>query len=474
MSIIQNFKYSLSSKFIIVFLSFFLNLLIVRFLPVSDYAIYVLILSIVLFVSALSHFGFASSIQFFLSENRSNIIKSKKIFGTGVSVISIFIIIYMFVMFLLSPYLSNMYGIPLYFFIFASIFIPIRSIFGIIIASLLAMNKIKALSITNTIYTLSRFSVILCILLGLGSFGALIAELFVHLLSIFIGLFILREIINFSFNEQVFKNLFSFSKKVVLGESFNSFLSPIFEFALGLFSLSSLAFFAAPLKINHFFLIAWEVVYMVFFPIFVSNRHNLKKIRNYIFLIFRFSLIVLGFCFVNILLFSKDILFFVLGDKYLDSSSIFVLQSIAMIINFFFSLLLMLFITSKKPIYSTYSIIFKTVVTIISLMFFIPVFLEFGAAFSFILSVSVGNLLTYYYSKKFFGWKFPFRTFLKCVMSGLLVFVLVKIVLSMFNFGVLSLFVGGFVSLSYFVFLFLLKEFGKSDLIILKKIVFNK
>ena len=471
MDIFQNFKYSLRSKIIVIGLTFFLNLLIVRFLPVQDYAIYVLILAIVNFVGIFSFLGFGNAMQFFVSEHHSNNVKAKKYFGTGFSTIVIFSLISSLVIILFSSLLSNAYKIPATFFFLAGVFIFVRAIFGISIITLVANNKIKELSFANFLHTLSRYLIIIIIFLGFGAFNILIAELIVSFVIIIIAVFSLKKILSVSFNFSVFKDLFVFARKVVISDTIGILLTPLYTFVLGLFSLSSLAFFSAALKISYFFLLFGQSISTVFFPVFVYNRKNIKKIRNFIFILMRFIIIFFSFCLVNVIIFAKDILYIVMGGKYLTVGNILIIQCFAMVFEVFFMILFMYFNASKRPIYSTYSLLFKAIITITSLFVTIPLFLEYGATISLFISASLGNLLIYYYSKKIIEWSFPTRTFLNCIIAGFFCFLIVKSTL-LFTTGFVSLVLGGFVSLSYFGFLILLKELKKDDLNYLKKIVF--
>lgn len=472
MSIVQNFKYSLASKIVVIFLGVVLNLLIIRFFSVNELGIYSLILSVVNLTGTLAYVGTGNALQFFISEKIRKKSEVKKYFGTGFSIIFLVTVILSLLVFLLKDALSSIYKIPSVFFVLSSLFVLIRALFGVLVIVLTGSNKVKELSVINASHTLLRFSVIVFVLLGFGSLGALIAESFSSLVFVIGGFFIVREIFSLHFELNAFKEIFLYAVRIFGAVFINLIISPIYEFVLGSISITRLALYSAPLKMSSVFLLIGQSAYTVLFPAFVSKRNDKQRIGFYINIIFRFAVIFYTFCLFNMIIFSEKILFMVSGNKYTSSSLVLIIQSFAMVLEFFSTILLMQFETSKKPVFATYSVVWRALVTFVSVFTLIPLFFETGAALALLSSVSIGNIVTFYFSRKIVRWNFPWNVFFKCVLSAFLSSLIVVFVSGLFSNVFVSTFVGGIFSLiSYSGLVYLLRTFRKEDVEFLRELI---
>jgi len=344
--------------------------------------------------------------------------KEKKEF-TGTLIIAIFIIatILLTILFLLNKYVGLLYkSIPFYPFYAYTILASFMGIFSVIPKQYL-MLKGKAgtfvvLSISQFIFNAGLILWYITVKFD-GSLGYLKGNLFSQIILLPIFIFLSFKFTSLKFNYRFFKNALFYSLPLipaimtgwVLNLSDRVFIERYFNLTdVGLYSLGY--------KIAGLVGLVTGSFALAYTPIFfkIANSQDQVKAKetlykyNHIYLLF-----VILSCFI-ISFFSKEVIGIFLDIKYYSSWIFVPLISISLLFSQAAMITGNSFQQSKKLKVNMYFSMIIALFSIILNFILIPGFGPVGASFTSIISMSLGFLISYYYTKRYcyfisFNWK---------------------------------------------------------------------
>ncbi len=467
---IRNIKYVLLGRAITLFLAFLINILLVRLLSIKEFGLYSLAIAFASIVQTLSDFGFGEATMFYVAKHSKNPKNLREYLSVGLFSGLSLTIFAGIVVFALSPVLAGLYGISVNTFRVISVLLVAVTGFVTSLQLLESLNKFGTRTIVYVAMTIARFSSVILVLLGLLGIGAIFGEVLANAIAVLITVIAIRKLISFKFSKKAFFDLVYYAKRIVLATFFTMLLMHGVSLVLGYFSLEELGSFSAAAKLIILVSMFTDNVVIVLFPKVVSLRKNLSELNSQLFEFVRYNIIVPVFFGGMMIILSKELLTFFYGQKLEQAYLMLIILVLSTIINSVFISFYKVVTGLNRPEFWTRSLFVKAFITIVTAFVLIPSFGGVGASFAMLIGYSSGNIMLFKYARKLTGFRFPLRTAINVSLSIILSMVVVNLLKTYFS-GLLLLVVSGFVSLTYFGLLIILKEVGRKDVIFVRKFI---
>jgi O-antigen/teichoic acid export membrane protein len=467
--VFKSFKYEAFSFLILVGTSFVFNVLLVRLISVEEFGVYSLLISWISILILLSSFGVRRGIRFFLADNISSGKRLKKFFGTAFSIIlaSTFIVGGLFLLF--SGYLFSIYKLSASLIPITALLFVLNSLFYFVEPAIIGLNKFVVRGVSKIIWSLSRFSAILLVLLGFSTLGALIGESIAALIFVVFNLVFLRSVFNISFDKKTFSKIFSYSSKIIPSELLQLLVSNFPIVLLGVYSILEVGFLNAFIKFLLPITFLTVVINTIFYPVFVKLKDNKGKLVFYVESLLRYTIIFNAFICVVCFVFSFSIINIFYGREYASRSYLFNVFVLVTFIEMIFVMFHTLLETLNQPGRASVVYFFKVVILVVVSLILVPRYHTLGAIVSYFFAHTIGGLAYFFTVKRILDFKFPIKTFLITVSAALMCFIGLSFIRELFDFYAslvgLCLF-----SAFYFLTLFVTGELKKDDFSVIKRL----
>ncbi|PIO00572.1 hypothetical protein COT72_00655 [archaeon CG10_big_fil_rev_8_21_14_0_10_43_11] len=467
---ISSIKYLTISRGIELGLAFFLNVILFRTLSTEGMGIYALIISFVAIAQTLSDVGLGEATMYYLAKNAHNQKQAKKVFATGFLSIGVLALMFALGLIVVSPVLARIYSINVLYFILCGVMLCAVVVKVGLDQALEAHKHFKARSLSGIVFTASRFSSVLFVILGLGTFGAISGEVVGQLVSIMLAFFVLKKLFSAQFSWSVLRTLFLYGRKIVMGTFFNLIQAHGVVLILGYFTLSGNGIFGALAKFTILVTSFSDSVLKVLYPRIVELRKQPIELLSQFNIFFKYNLILPIFLGGMSIIFAKPFLHVVYGNKIVGSELVFAVIMLSAIVDAVSILFHKLLTGMARPELLSKSIAIKAVVILFFAVILIPRYEAMGAAVAVLIGMILGNVLLLFFSKQTLKFAFPLGVALKCI-GALLIVGLVSIPVLQTASDLMSLVFGAFVAPLYFVILFAFGVITKQDLRYLKTFI---
>lgn len=460
----------LSSSFFSIGLNAVAIGFIARKLSIEDFGLFGTITSFVGLFEFLCDFGLNKTLLKFGS---TDIDKTKISFGNALLVKSILILPTLFLVWLIGyifGYRGEVLNIILIFTLsvildsFGAVFSSIRRILGsfklisffrVVKAFIYLIIVYFALSYNNSVLSL----IVATLLLSIISF----------LLSLINSVLLIKPKLKPSLIKDFFKDslIFSFS------DFFLNVYAKISTVLLSFFAnLHAVGIFSAAIKFTRIAnIIPGQVKFALLPTIYriLEDKGNIKEARKRVFnIIFKYMVILATPSAILIYFFSAQIIHLIFGKKYDLSIPLVQLFSLFIYLRFIATPFSLFFIGLHKHKNMVYCQASTTILNIILNIFLIPKFFSYGACYSTIISETFFVILLISLGKKYLIWDIfsTLKAFIKPTLAGA-----ISLFLTAYFSDYINIFIRiVFLVFTYFLCLFLLKAFNKSDKELFKKI----
>lgn len=316
------FMSSVFSK-VIVFLG---GILLVRLLPQDEYANYALIINAFSVLCIFGDFGASAATLQFMTEERDNPNKAIAFLKYGLKIaISAACLSSLLLVFssLFYPFKNNIVAK-----LTSILFIVpiITSLNGIISNVLRAKGENHKYSLLQVLTTVIHYVVIIPLTLLWGLFGSVISQYFYNIITLIVGIFIVKKFINNLFNKtNISKNEKRSFLKLAIGSQINNSIGNLLYtvdiFVIGLMAVNNtdLAIYKVATIIPGalVFLPSCFIIYI--FPYFIRNKKNKTWLNSNLKSIIKYGAIIYGIFTLIVIILSKYIITILYGNNYLGA-----------------------------------------------------------------------------------------------------------------------------------------------------------
>lgn len=316
------FMSSVFSK-VIVFLG---GILLVRLLPQDEYANYALIINAFSVLCMFGDFGASAATLQFMTEERDNPNKAIAFLKYGLKIaISAACLSSLLLVFssLFYPFKNNIVAK-----LTSVLFIVpiITSLNGIISNVLRAKGENHKYSLLQVLTTVIHYVVIIPLTLLWGLFGSIISQYFYNIITLIVGIFIVKKFINNLFNKtNISKNEKRSFLKLAIGSQINNSIGnllytvDIFVIGLMVVNNTDLAIYKVATIIPGalVFLPSCFIIYI--FPYFIRNKKNKTWLNSNLKSIIKYGAIIYGIFTLIVIILSKYIITILYGNNYLGA-----------------------------------------------------------------------------------------------------------------------------------------------------------
>lgn len=401
-TILHNSIFILLSKAIQIASSFFIVVVVARYLSVDEYGEYSFILAFVSSIMALAYFGIQ---QVLIREIARDSTTAAQVIGAAVELRTILSVIAVLTL-CISMYVMELRGILL-----AAGLIAIASEFFL---SFSMLSKSVFQAFEKMIYEpfialmnglVLSIGIAAVIYFDLGFLWLFIASAFANLIQLVLSSLILsRKFVRptFTVERAVFKKFLKDSVVIGVGIFFYQNLFKINVLMLKWFgTISDVSYFQAPHSLIMQIQVVPMSVAMAVFPVFSRLMHtDPEKLALLYGKIFRFLLVGSIFCGMNLSLFSNEIIGIVYGSKYMHAAAALTIVSWAIIPLTMDMLLNVVLIAMHKQ---KYSVIYAGVTLAMNSLLAVIVIPSHGyiaASYLSVLSYTVLFLCSFYFVRK--------------------------------------------------------------------------
>jgi O-antigen/teichoic acid export membrane protein len=465
---LRNSIFILASRGIQFLSSFFVIIIIARYLSVEQYGEYSFLFAFVSSVMALSYFGIQQVLIREIARNKKSASQS---LGAAIQLRSSLSAVAVIIV-LLALYFKN----PSLLLVIACI-VAIASEFFL---SFSMLSKSVFQAFEKMIYE-PMLTLIYCIVLSvsvaaviyfdMGFLWLFIAAAFANLVQLVIASYILSSRFirpSFTIERSVFRQFFKNAVVIGLGIFFYQNLFRIDVLMLKWFGrIEDVAFFQIPhsliLQIQQVPMSLVIAIFPVFSMLIHTDRETMASLYEKI---FRFMFIGSMFACMSLFLFSKEIIHLVFGAKYAVSAIAMMIVSLAVVPLFMDMILNGVLIAMNKQKYSAIYAGIALILNALAAIVFIPQYGFIAAAWIAVFSYTFVFICSLYFVEKnglSIKWgRVAAKTFTAVFISGTAVF--------MFKpFSIILSVIGG--TILYFGILLLLRAFTMNELFVLKKIM---
>ncbi|MHA1341273.1 MAG: lipopolysaccharide biosynthesis protein [Promethearchaeota archaeon] len=198
-------------------------------------------------------------------------------------------------------------------------------------------------------------------------------------------------------------------------------------------------------------------------PLLINIWENKGKKKSAEFLseITRYYLIICMPIFFSMNILNELIISIMTGKQYFEGHKIIFFVTLGILFLGIQQIFQAGFLLYKKTKYITFFICLSSFLNLFLNFLFIPKYGYFGAAFTTLISYALLLLLMIFYSRRFYIWRFPFKSLIKVIfscsiMGGVVYIVSSNLILNNLANLIFSVFLGGII---YFILLFLFNEF---------------
>jgi len=312
-------------------------------------------------------------------------------------------------------------------FILALLWMPFNVISNYLSTVMRYENKPLIFILISMLQTISKVVVSLSTILVLdfGIAGIYIGHLAGDTIALCLFLFFLRKHIGIKINFSLLKKLLLFSLPLVpavFALYGSEFLNRIIM--LKYMTLSSIGIFAVALKVASAFALLRLAFRLTWEPFIYANLKRIDH-KKQIVRIYKMTTILLCFLVCTITLFSKEILYVITTRDYFAAASIIGVLSI----YFVFDILLdMIGIGPRivhKTIFDSVSRILGVIVSVLSMLFLIPLYGVMGAALSLCVGGGTSLIISWYYTDKLYPIGYP-KVFTLLIISSMFLVVILN------------------------------------------------
>ena len=466
--IIKDARFYTVARVIPSIIGFIAIVIYTRILSPEEYGLYILVITVISIVTAISFEWLNKSILRYFEESKKNKDLSKFIsttFGALLSTIAISLILWYIGICLLKDHFSNTFSIMLK---LGGLIILTQGIYTFILSVQQSSRKSREYTTYSVLNASGKLliAIFFISLLRFGPKGILIGMIISSgSISIYGILNLCKKYkIKFvDFSKKLFKKFILYGYPLI-GLSLASYvLSSIDRYMIKYFlNTSEVGVYSANYGlaggiIQPFLAILLISAYPIIMETFenkgeIETSHVLNKTLSIYFII----LIPIVF---GITTLSKDISSVLLGESFQKGYRILPLIALG---TFLFGLTQYFYkpFELKKKTRTLSLLVFGVaIVNIILNLFFIPMFGILGAAYATLISYGCYLLSTYLISKKIFQWQFPTKTAIKSVLASVFMCIVLYLILPLYQMNIFSLILKALIgATSYFVVMLLSKE----------------
>ncbi len=460
------------AKIYFIFTGYLLQMVMSRFLSVSQMGLYQYVNSVISPVNMVLIQSGVQSTSYFVSRDEKNENKVKffalKVFA--IFSIILFIILQLFAE-IISLFITKNVENTIYFRIASGIFL-FYGVYAVLIGFINGKKLFKNQALFDIGYTtLKILLIVISLVLGYNLFGVLLSWVISTFVITVIAIFSVKIGENgFSLKKEYFQYIFP----ILIYQFLFYILLNLDTWLLGFLSSSEnvLNNGGNYLAVSNIAKIPFQIVLSITFIIFpIISKSNLAEKENlnvYIFNTFKYAVLFASPFVTTIFVNPKIFLFIIYGQNYLNNT---VPLKISVAGTFFLSLFVIsnsIISALGKPKVPVIFIVFTISISIVLNIILTKQYFINGTAISMTFSYFLGFCLSYFYLINIIKFKFNFILIKFAVILGFvnLLFKFVDISNIYVNIG--SLF---FITIIVFILFFLLKEFNKGDFVALKKIL---
>ena len=393
-------------------ISFISQLILIRILFPQDFGIFALATSIFEIFSILTSWSFSVAVIQMPEED--------DLFDTAfyLSMLNgiILLILTLIISFSLNYYYPNIKELPLVF-IYIGLCRAVSYISAIYIAHLEKNLKYKSISISRSIISvLSVFVAVISAIFGFGIWALVIRELISSFFNLIVFKVISKWTFKWKYNQELAKRLLTFSSKVLLSRGLEGAFYKIDSFLLGLIGgINILGYYSQSrylADISHALSAPGTAIAAV--PVYSKLQNEPGKLKEASRLYNYFLIRIMIPVSLIFLLFSDQVVLFLFGEKWLSAS-------VPLKGLFLFPILVPVFENLKALLYGIGRIGTVAKIRLLQILISIPLlifgfkhFYVFGFSVGFMMSILIGTIFIYFYSKRhsYFSFKenilFPF------------------------------------------------------------------
>ncbi len=476
MSLITGSRYVMIGNIILLAVSIFTSISIIRIIGNESYGVVTLTIEVILLTKFFITDWIAPGVTYFVARNRNKKEIISSVFSATTLVSSIGII----VIFFFSSIIANIYKMPVLedllklscFYVLTYSMQPIFSAF------FMGLKKYWYAFLRETSVGVTKI-VALILTIYFGFYGTFVGYINFYTFSVIFGLFYL---ILKGYLKKVslvwFKKVISYSKNIFISRIFTYLSKRVGIIALGLVDTSSVTFFSMSSNIATMSSLIVNSISTALLPEISSLREK-KKISTIMRRVFRYSLLIAFPISFSLLLLNFPITTIIFKTSSMEARVTLAIMSLQLIFSNAFLILSTLANALNKTNLTRNSYIISSVINLLILSLLLN-YKAVAASFAVLISSIISLLYLYSKVKSYVKWKKMKISAIKVLISSIIPFlILYNFTPVIYNFSrLLKIVILGAFALSflliYFAMLILLKEIKKEDIEIVKRFLLFK
>lgn len=419
-----------SSQIILSATTFFISIILGRFLGPAELGIYSLTISIYIMVSVIGGMGIANAIVKFVAESQDKNEDFKKISSSSVILTLIFGILSGLILIYLSGILSDIFSMEeLNVTIkIAALSLPFLMINNTLLGIFNGLREMKIFSIRAIIRSLLLLGLTISLLIaGFGIYGVVFAVFLSETGIFLILLFSSKDYFSFNFTDFINTSevLLKFSSHLVIANIIWILTINADKVLIGFFLTDTdVGIYTIVLAFGSGLILIPGALSTVLYPMIsqLNKTGNFENIASLVNKFLRYSLFILSFLGLILILFSKDIILILLNQNFLAVLKPLWIYILGIVFFGSVSSIVIVFRGMGKPDLDWKMSLNSLIVGVILNIILIPAFGIIGAVIGTISALLTDSILTIIFLKKYLNIKIKNFVFIKAISCIILPF----------------------------------------------------